>query len=191
MVRCPAAQEQAPCRIIVPGGKEENTGNASAFSDKLITGVEEMISTNPVRPCRPSNGPRLAEPCANPPRVRGSFPVGFPWSESNKSFKGRKIRVNAPTPQAQLRRYPLKSHERSPDAMASPALHADPVRRHARPIHQYNSPRGRLAIQAWRTASIGLIVIHGLAERYAISSETASIAPPTGSSTLHSTALIP
>ena len=32
-----------------PAGKEENTGNASKFSDKLTIGTEEVISTNPVK----------------------------------------------------------------------------------------------------------------------------------------------
>jgi lysophospholipase L1-like esterase len=50
-----------------PGGKEENTENTSAFSDRLMMGVVEVISTNPVKLCRLSRGPRLAAPCANGP----------------------------------------------------------------------------------------------------------------------------
>jgi len=32
-----------------PAGKEENTGNASKFSDKLTIGTEEVTATNPVK----------------------------------------------------------------------------------------------------------------------------------------------
>ncbi len=44
-----------------PGGKEENTGNASAFSDKLTIGTVEVSSMDPVKLASPSNGPTLAE----------------------------------------------------------------------------------------------------------------------------------
>jgi len=50
-----------------PGGKEENTGNASKFSDKLMMGIVEVTSTNPVKLCRPSKGPRLAAPAITAP----------------------------------------------------------------------------------------------------------------------------
>ena len=49
---------------------------------------------------------------------------------------------------------------------------------------------GDSALQACRTASMGSTLIQGLADRYATSSETASIAAITGKSTVHSTALI-
>ena len=51
-----------------PGGKEENTGYASAFNDKLTMGSVEVILTNPVKLWIPSKGPRLAAPCARGPR---------------------------------------------------------------------------------------------------------------------------
>src|SRR5208282_4700670 len=61
-----------------PGGSDENTGNASAFSDKLMMGFVEVILTNPVKLDRPSSGPRLAAPCANGPRVMTWLPSGAP-----------------------------------------------------------------------------------------------------------------
>ena len=61
-----------------PGGKEENTGNASKFSDKLMMGIVEVTSTNPVKLCRPSKGPRLAAPCANGPSVMTVLASGAP-----------------------------------------------------------------------------------------------------------------
>jgi hypothetical protein len=52
-----------------PGGREENTGNASAFNDKLMMGNVDVILTNPVKFGIPSRGPRLADPCARGPMV--------------------------------------------------------------------------------------------------------------------------
>ena len=43
-----------------PGGKEENTGNAPAFSDKLMMGTVEVSAMDPVKLVSPSNGPTLA-----------------------------------------------------------------------------------------------------------------------------------
>jgi hypothetical protein len=61
-----------------PGGKEENTGNTSAFSDKLMMGIVEVISTNPVKLCRLSRGPRLAAPCAKGPSCMFALPSRAP-----------------------------------------------------------------------------------------------------------------
>ena len=47
-----------------PGGKEENTGNASKLSDKLTMGTEETICIEPVKLLTPRKGPKLAAPCA-------------------------------------------------------------------------------------------------------------------------------
>ena len=61
-----------------PGGKDENTGYASAFSDRLMIGIVEVILTNPVKFDNPSNGPRFAAPCANGPRVMRVLPSWVP-----------------------------------------------------------------------------------------------------------------
>ena len=61
-----------------PGGKEENTGNTSAFSDKLMMGTVEVISTNPVKLDRLSRGPRLAAPCASGPSCMFVLPSRTP-----------------------------------------------------------------------------------------------------------------
>ena len=45
-----------------PGGKDENTGKASAFSDMLTMGAVEVICTDPVKLLMPSSGPTLAAP---------------------------------------------------------------------------------------------------------------------------------
>jgi hypothetical protein len=61
-----------------PGGKEENTGNASAFNDKLTMGSVEVILTNPVKLWIPSKGPRLAAAWAKGPRLTVWLPNRLP-----------------------------------------------------------------------------------------------------------------
>src|SRR5579884_37914 len=61
-----------------PAGSDENTGNASAFSDRLIIGCVEVISMNPVKLCSPSRGPTFAAPCANGPRLTVLLPSRAP-----------------------------------------------------------------------------------------------------------------
>ena len=61
-----------------PGGKEENTGEASKFSDKLIIGLVELSSRYPVKFASPSKGPMLAEECASGPRVITLLPKSAP-----------------------------------------------------------------------------------------------------------------
>ena len=61
-----------------PGGNDENTGNASAFSDRLMIGIVEVILTNPVKLVRPRRGPTLADPCAIGPRVMTLLPSFVP-----------------------------------------------------------------------------------------------------------------
>ena len=48
--------------------------NASAFSDRLMIGMVDVILTNPVKLDNPSNGPRLAAPCAKGPSVMTLLP---------------------------------------------------------------------------------------------------------------------
>jgi hypothetical protein len=43
-----------------------------------MMGIEEVISTNPVKLCRPNKGPRLADPCDNGPRVMTLLPSEIP-----------------------------------------------------------------------------------------------------------------
>ena len=61
-----------------PGGREENTGKASAFTERLMIGMFEMISMNPVKFVSPSKGPTLADECASGPRVITVLPSGVP-----------------------------------------------------------------------------------------------------------------
>jgi hypothetical protein len=61
-----------------PGGKEENAGNASAFSERLRIGIVEVILTKPVKFDNPSAGPRFAAPWPNGPRVMTSLPSCAP-----------------------------------------------------------------------------------------------------------------
>jgi hypothetical protein len=61
-----------------PGGNDENAGNASALSDRLMMGIVEVILTNPVKLARPSRGPTLADPCAIGPSVMTWLPNFIP-----------------------------------------------------------------------------------------------------------------
>jgi hypothetical protein len=60
------------------GGREEITGYASAFNDKLMMGSVDVILTNPVKLAIPSKGPRLAAPCARGPKVTIWLPSRAP-----------------------------------------------------------------------------------------------------------------
>jgi len=53
-------------------------GGASKFSDKLMMGIVEVILTNPVKLCRPSKGPRLADEWASGPTVMDWLPSRVP-----------------------------------------------------------------------------------------------------------------
>jgi hypothetical protein len=61
-----------------PGGREENTGNASALSDKLMIGTGDVIFTNPVKFVCPTHVPTFDDPCANGPSVTKWLPVRAP-----------------------------------------------------------------------------------------------------------------
>ena len=61
-----------------PGGKEENTGNASALSDRLTIGISEITETKPLKlatpatvPDSPPNDPAVpASPSCSPSSLR-------------------------------------------------------------------------------------------------------------------------
>lgn len=52
-----------------PGGSDENTGNASAFNERLRIGIVDVILIPPVKFDNPRRGPTFAAPCASGPRV--------------------------------------------------------------------------------------------------------------------------
>src|SRR5260370_4608730 len=51
------------------GGRDENTGNASPFSDKLMMGIVDVILTNRVK--LPNAGGIFVWPCCNGPSGAG------------------------------------------------------------------------------------------------------------------------
>ena len=66
-----------------PGGKDENTGKASAFRDSVTMGAVAVICTDPLKLLRFSRGPMLAAPCALGGRVRLVLPRDKPVAESS------------------------------------------------------------------------------------------------------------
>ena len=56
-----------------PGGKEENTGSASKFSDRLTMGTVKVTSSDPVKLARPNRGAIFCASCPLGNRVRSTL----------------------------------------------------------------------------------------------------------------------
>ena len=56
-----------------PGGKEENTGAASKFSDKLTMGTVEVTSSDPLKLLRPNRGAMFCASCPLGNRVSSTL----------------------------------------------------------------------------------------------------------------------
>ena len=60
----------APPDGVSPGGREENTGAASKFSDRLTMGSVEVISSDPLKLGRPNKLAIFCASCPSGNRVR-------------------------------------------------------------------------------------------------------------------------